>query len=318
MESHIFSILANPNSSSWDFAFSVYQILSQKTDKFELNKVFINKFRDGEIKPKIEKNVRNKSVFYIHDSNQDPKEWFTVLALVNQTLKYSSAKEINDVLPYLRFSRQDRKDETRVPISAKVVADTISLYADRAISLDIHNPAIQGFYTIPFDNLYSFPFVVQSVKNKINFDPENTVVMGPDAGGAQKAAAFAKRLGVDNVAVGYKTREKPGEVKSLKILGDVNGKDVIIVDDIIDSGGTLINSAKALKENGANKIYVYCTHALFTKGTEELEKVFDLIIIGDTIKMKESEKIKIVPLAPLFAEAIYRISEGESLSELFD
>jgi ribose-phosphate pyrophosphokinase len=318
MNNYKCSIIADPESSSWGFAFSIYKILSQKSDKFELNKVIITRFRDGEIKPKIEKNVRERNCFFIHDSNKDPLEWFTELVLINQTLKNSSAQTITDVLPYLKFARQDKKDETRVPISARVIADMISLYTTRAISLDIHNPAIQGFYTIPFDNLYSFPIVVKYLKLKYPEILNNIVVMSPDAGGTQRASSFAKRLGIQDVAIGYKVRNKPGEVNTLKILGNIENKNILIVDDILDSGNTLVKAAVAARELGAKNVYAYCTHGLFTEGTEKLEKEFDLIFISDTIKREETNKIKVISMSSLLAEAIYRTNEGQSLSELFE
>lgn len=315
------SIIADPNGSAWNFAEKVYQELSMKTpDKFELNKVVIQKFRDGEIKPKIEKNVRRKNCFFIHDSSKEPKEWFLEMALILEALKNSSSQEITVVLPFLRFSRQDRKDESRVPISAKVIADVIGMYADRALTLDVHDPRIQGFYNIPFDNLYSFSNAITYLKEKHPDFINNLVVMSPDAGGGKRAEAFAKRINSDaDIVVGYKTRQKAGEISNLKITGDVKDKNVLIVDDMVDSGNTLIKAGSAAKEAGAKRVGVYCTHALFTEGSEKVRKCFDFVIVGDTIvnqKLKETG-VEVISFAPLFAQAIYRINEGESLSDLF-
>ena len=311
------SIIADPEGKGWEFACKVFEELSLRTAKFELNKVHIKRFRDGEIKPRIESNIRERRCFFIQDSNANPSNWFTELCLVNHALKNSSAYKIVNVLPYLKFSRQDRKDESRVPISARVIADIIGLYADRVLTIDAHNPTIQGFYCIPFDDLHSFPTVIHYLKKNFAGILADPVVMSTDAGGAQRAKMFAKALKIKNVAVGYKTREVVGEVESLKILGDVENKDVIIIDDIVDSGNTLISASKAARQAGAKKVYAYCTHGLFSEGVKKVTDCFDKFFIGDTVKQPKNENLEIISFAPLFAEAIYRISEGESLSELF-
>ncbi|MBS3079036.1 ribose-phosphate diphosphokinase [Candidatus Pacearchaeota archaeon] len=319
MVNHKCSIIADPDSPGWEFAEKIYHELRMKSDLFELNKINIKRFRDNEIKPKIELNVRERYCFFIHNSNSKPSDWFLELALINQALVNSSAYKVINVLPYLKFSRQDRKDESRVPISAKAIADVISLYANRVLTLDVHNLAIQGFYDtkVIFDSLYSFPTVINYLKKHHPEIINNLVIMSTDAGGAQRAKMFAKCLGIKDIAVGYKTREKTGEVEDLKILGDVKDKDVLIIDDIVDSGGTLIKAAEALRKEGANKVYVYATHGIFTKGYKEVTDCFDKLFIGDTIKQPEDINAEIISFIPLFAEAIYRISEGESLSELF-
>jgi len=316
---HKCSILADPDSPGWEFAEKIYNELRMKSDLFELNKVHIKRFKDGEIKPKIELNVRERYCFFIHDSNSKPSDWFLELALINQALVNSSAYKVINVLPYLKFSRQDRKDESRVPISAKVIADVIGLYANRVLTLDVHNLAIQGFYDtkIPFDSLYSFPTVITYLKKHHPEIIDNLVIMSTDAGGAQRAKMFAKCLGIKDIAVGYKNREKAGEVEKLKVLGDVENKNVLIIDDMVDSGGTLIKAANEIRSQGANKVYAYATHGLFTKGHKEVTDCFDKLFIADTIKQQPVINAEIISFIPLFAEAIYRISEGESLSELF-
>ncbi|MFA6022480.1 MAG: ribose-phosphate diphosphokinase [Candidatus Pacearchaeota archaeon] len=314
------SIIADPKSDSWDFATKIYNKLKERDGEFELNPVNVTKFRDGETKIQIRNNVRRRSCYFVHDSNKNPSDWFLQLCLVNETLKNSSAHEIIDVLPYLKFARQDRKDASRVPISAKVVADVIGLYANKVLTLEVHNPSIQGFYSIPFDGLYSFPEVIKHLKNDHPNLLEDIVIMSTDAGGAPRTKAFATRIGKDEIAVGYKSRKKAGEVSSLKILGDVNGKNVLIIDDMIDSGGTLATAAKSAREAGAKNISTYCTHGLFTEGIDKF-KEFDLIMVGDAYInpiIKKDKRFEIVPFAPLFAEAIYRIQKGDSLSELFD
>jgi ribose-phosphate pyrophosphokinase len=319
MVSDKYSIVADPESPGWEFAKKLYDELRMKGDMFELNKISIKKFRDGEIKPKIELNVRERHCFFIHDSSLNASEWFLQLCLINEALANSSAYKIINVLPYLKFSRQDRKDESRVPISARVVADVIGLYANRVLTLDVHNPSIQGFYNtpIPFDSLFSFPTVINHLKKHHPEILNNLVIMSTDAGGAQRAKMFAKCLGTKDIAVGYKSREKVNEVESLRILGDVKERNVLIIDDIVDTGGTLIKAAEALRKEGVNKVYAYCTHGLFTKGHKQVTDCFDRFFIGDTIKQPDDINADIISFIPLFAEAIYRISEGYSLSELF-
>jgi ribose-phosphate pyrophosphokinase len=312
------SIIADPKGDAWELACKIYKYLVEKEDFFELNELSIKKFRDGEIKPKISKNVRGKNCFFIH-SNKNTAYWHLELCLVNNALRNSSAHETIDVLPYLKFSRQDRKDESRVPISAQVVADNIGRYDHtRILTVEVHNPSIQGFFQCPFDSLYTFPIIIDYLKN---FHPEITedlVIMSPDTGGAKRAEAFAKRLGKNDVAFGYKSRPVEGEVDQLKILGDVKDKNVLIIDDIVDSGNTLIKASQAAKEQGAKKVYAYCTHGLFTEGVERVTSNFDKFFIGDTVKQESNNNLEIISFAPLLAEAILRISKGQSLSALFE
>jgi ribose-phosphate pyrophosphokinase len=314
------SIIADPEGNAWQFACSVYENLVRKDGKFELNEVKIQKFKDGEIKPKIRDNIRRKNCFFIHDSSLDPAAWLLELILINETMRNSSAQEIINVLPYLRFTRQDRKDESRVPISSRAVAKSIEKYADRVLTIDIHNPAIIGSYEIPFDNLYSFNTVINYLNEKRPGFFEDLVIMSPDVGGAKRARSFVRRAGVERMVVGDKNREENGEVDQIQIIGDVSEKRVLMVDDIIDSGNTLIQAYNAAKRGGAKEIYAYATHGLFTKGFERLTKSLDLVIVGDTVtnpKMKR-KGVEIVSFANLFSEAIYRINGGESLSELFE
>ncbi|MBT4165826.1 ribose-phosphate diphosphokinase [archaeon] len=318
------SIIANPKGKTWGLACRIHEyILNKKGIEFELRKIDSHSkkysFRDGEIKPKIEKDIRKRDCFLIHDSNLEPFRWFTELCLVNHALKNSSAHEIIDVFPYLRFARQDVKDESRVPIGAQVVADVVGLYADRVLTLDVHNPAIQGFYKIPFDGLDSHP-VLESHLNKYNPGIlEDLIVMSADEGGIKRARNCADKLGITDLAMGDKYRKVPGEVGgSLGILGNVEGKNVLMVDDMWDSGGTSKDAAKSCKDHGAKKVIVYCTHGLFTKGFEGIDKYIDKLYIGDTLKIPENDFIETISFAPLLGEAIYRISIGESLSELFD
>jgi len=314
-----YMIIADPNGKGYDFSQKVYEYAKAKGGDFDFSDVNITRFRDGEIKPKIEKNVRERTCFFIHDSSKNPSEWFLELCLINQALRDSSAEKIVDIMPYLRFSRQDRKDESRVPISARVVADVVDLYADRVLTLDVHNPSIQGFYKMPLDDLQTFPTDINHIKSKHPEVLKDVVVMSTDAGGAKRASYFARALGIGDVAVGYKVRPKAGEVGSLKILGDVSGKNVLIVDDIIDSGKTLIKAGLEARAEGAKKVSAKCTHGLFTEGVEKFKGIFDYFFMGDTIKQEliKDDPRETISYTPLIGEAVYRISKRESLSELF-
>jgi ribose-phosphate pyrophosphokinase len=313
------SILADPEGKAWDFAYSIYENLRKKSDKFEMNEVRVKRFRDGEIKVKIKENIRRKNCFFIHDSSKQPAEWLMELIFVNEAMKNSSANEIINVLPYTKFSRQDRKDESRVAVNAKALADVICLYANRVLTVDAHFTQIQGFYRIPLDNLYSSNVLLDYLKAKHKDFLGNIVVMSPDAGGASRAKAFATKLGIKDIVIGYKYRKSEGEVNEFKIIGEVAGKNVLIVDDIVDSGNTLIEAARKLREEGAKKVYAYCTHGVFSKNArEKISKELDLMIVSNSIPQPKHEKIEVVPLNDFFTEAIYRTSEGFSLSELFE
>lgn len=318
-------IMGNSKGGSWEFIKKVHEKVEKKLEeKVELIELEIREFRDKEIKVKIKENIREKICFFVHDSSLDPSRWFLELGLVNYALKYSSAAKVIDILPYLFFSRQDRKDESRVAINARVVADLISKYADRIITVDLHAPQIQGFYDIPLDNLYSFPTAVTHIFNNHPEIKENLAMMSPDAGGAERAIAFLKRFtklfGKEaGLVFGYKHRAKPGKIEEYRLAGDINNKNVLIVDDIIDSGETLINASKVLKEHKAKKIFAYATHALFTEGFEKLKPYFDKIFISNTRQIKiKDEKLEIIDLTDLFAETIYNIFTKQSLSKLFE
>jgi len=312
-----YSLIANLEGKGRDFASAVYQELQKRSSEFELNPFHVTHFRDGEFKTQVEKNVRRKICFFLHDSNEIPSQWFAQLLFVNQSLRNSSASETVDVLPYLKFSRQDRKDQSRTPISARALAHVIEDYADRVVTLDVHNPALQGFYDIPFDPLHSYPTVVSYLRENHPAILDDVVVMSTDAGGAKRAQYFANSLEINDVVVGYKIRPSPGEVGSLRILGDVKGKNVLIVDDLVDSGGTLIKACESARMQGARSVSAYATHGLFTEGNDKVASCLDNLFVGDTLLQQNHPKLEVISFAPLFAEAIYRISEGESLSALF-
>lgn len=324
MAAHKCCLLAVQGGYGWEYAKKIFEELKKKNNNtFELNPINCDapkyRFRDGELKPRVIRNIRKRNCYFIHDSTLHPSEWFTQLALVNYAIKFSSAQEIIDVMPYHKFARQDVKDESRVPISAKVVADIVSMYAKRAMCLDIHNPAIQGFYNIPFDPLDPTKAVLEYIGQNNPEVLENVVIMSTDTGGGKRARKYTKSIPNSDFVEGYKYRDAPGEVEKLKILGNVSGKNVLMIDDITDSGGTFVKAAEEVRRQGAQRVYAYCTHGLFTKGLNYVTDQFDLFFVGDTLKLSSEpgKNTKVIPFAPLFAEAIFRTSEGDSLTELF-
>lgn len=319
MPGHECMIIANPEGKAWDFACSVYEDLSRRNKKYHLNEFRVKRFRDDEIKVKIKENIRRKNCFFIHDSSLKPADWMMQLIFANEAMKNSSANEIINVLPYMKFGRQDRKDESRVAINARAIADAISLYANRVLTVDAHFTQIQGFYRVPLDNLYSCNVLLGYLQEKHPEFLKNIIVMSPDPGGTSRAKAFANKLGIKNIAIGWKHRPKEGEVDEYKIIGDISGTNVLIIDDIIDSGNTLIKAAKEARKQGAKKVYAYSTHGLFSNGArEKISKEIDLVIVSNTVPQINHERIEVMPLNKFFAEVIYRTNEGESLSELFE
>ena len=308
-----------------DFACSIYDSLNKsKADMIEFHSYNTTNFPDGEYKTKVRQNVRGRDCFFIHDSNLDPPKWAWNLGLINDSLKNSSANRIIDVLPYLKFSRQDRKDESRVPNTSKLLADFIALRADQVLTIDVHNPTTQGNYpsNTRFDSLDSFPTVVKYLKKHSPEDLEDITILGPDEGSMKRIKEYSNVLG-GRIAVIDKYRKGDGTLaESLGILGadNIKGRNVLIPDDIAASGTTLARAADAAKRKGAKKVIGYCTHGIFTKGIDCVADPYDLFLIGNTIKQPQSsksDKIIIIPFTELIGEAIYRTCVGESLSELF-
>ena len=321
--------LVDKNSNAFYFAKKIQSYL-QDTKKINvpLLEIDINYFKNKEILPQSKQLLRQKEIYFIHDSTKNPLEWWVELLLQKDMILNSSAKSLTFVLPDMFFSRQDRKDKPRVPISARALANSISPGLKRVITMDLHSPAIQGFYpdNVPVDNLYSFlALIPYLMKNDLNF-LNNLVVVSPDVGGVTRCNAFLKRLNLmmpkeksPELTFIYKTRGENREVKEMKLIGSVQGKNILLIDDIIDSGGTLCEAAKILKKNGAEKLIAYGTHGIFSNGTKELLENFDEIITSNTHYFPEQDKnIKVIDVAPTFAEAIYRIQTGGSLSKLFD
>jgi len=314
-------ILADEKGKAWEFAKNIYEKLNSRSDRnrrYELCGAEIKKFNDGEIFVKILGNVRGKQCYFIHDSSLDAQDWLVSLGLVNDALHRSSANEVNNVLPYLKYSRQDRMSGPRTPISASFVASIISRSADRVMTSDLHNPATEGSYSIPFDNLKAYPVMIKYLKERFPEVLLNAVIVAPDVGSARRAESYAKRLNL-NVAVAHKKREAAGVIGEMTIIGDVTGKNAIIVDDMIDTGGTLCKAADILRSKGAIGVYACVSHGLFSlDAREKIEKSsFEKVVCSDTIPQDFSGKVEVVSIADLFAEAIFRITHGDSISELF-
>lgn len=315
-------LLADKNSRAWDFTQKIQNYFRKKKLSISLEEISINYFRNGETNMHVPKNVRQKEVYFIHDSTKNPSQWWVELLLVKDLLLSASAKSLTFVLPDMLYSRQDRKDKPHVPISARVFARSISPNLKRIITMDLHAPQIQGFYPeeMPLDNLYSFPSVVKYLKREeiIPADLEELVIVSPDAGGVDRARAFAQKLG-SNYPIAFieKRRDVPGQVKEMRLVGDVKDKEVLIVDDIIDSGETQCKAYDVLRENGAREVYAYGTHGLFTKSYDKICSKFKIVMTSNT-HYQEGNRVEIIDVSPVFAEAIYRAQKGLSISELFE
>ena len=299
--------------------------LSQKISKYLKNKLVnssIRKFSDGELYIEINENIRGNSIFIIQSISSPANDNLMELLLCIDALKRSSAKNITAVIPYFGYARQDRKVVPRTSISAKLVSNLITKAgADRVVTLDLHSGQIQGFFDIPVDNLYATPIFARHIKKKIKTN--NLICVAPDVGGTARARALGKMLNID-LAIIDKRRPKPGKSEVMNVIGKVNNKTCIIVDDIIDSGGTIVNAAKALKNNGAKDVHVYCSHGVLSGNAVEKIKNSKVknLVITDTIdnigKVKKAKNIEILTISQLVGEAIKRISNSTSVSDLFN
>lgn len=299
-------------SANLEFAKQISKYLS-----LPLSDAGVKRFSDGEISVQIDESVRGKDVFIIQSTCAPANDNLMELLILTDALRRSSANSITAIIPYFGYARQDRKANPRVPISAKLVADLIEAAGiDRVATIDLHAGQIQGFFNIPVDNLYGSIVFNDYIKSK-HF--KNAVVGSPDIGGIARARSMAKKLGLDIIIVD-KRREKANESEVMNIIGDVNGKDVVLVDDIIDTAGTIVKATKALKEKGANSVMACCTHAVLSgEAYERIAKGdLDELVITDTIPLKkEHEKIKVLSVAPIFAEVIRRVYHNESVNSLF-
>jgi ribose-phosphate pyrophosphokinase len=285
-----------------------------------LGNAVVTRFSDGEINVQIVDNVRGMDVFVVQPTASPVNRHLMELLIMIDALKRASAMRITAVLPYYGYSRQDRKVQPRVPITSKLVADLITTAgANRVLTVDLHAGQIQGFFNIPVDNLFAAPVLLDYLKSK-KFN--NLTVVSPDAGGVERARAFAKRLDAA-LAIIDKRRDKPNVAQVMHIIGDVKGHDCLLLDDMVDTAGTLTEGASALKANGAGRIYAACTHAVLSgPATKRInDSVLDELIATNTIalesKQQECKKLSVLSVAPLLAEAITRIHEETSLSSLF-
>ena len=288
-----------------------------------LTNVSVRRFADEEVFVEVHENVRGEDVFLIQSTSYPCNDNLMELLITIDALKRASAKRITAVIPYFGYARQDRKPGPRTPISAKLVANLITVAgANRVLSVDLHAGQIQGFFDIPTDNLFGAP--VMSADIQARFGDKNIMVVSPDVGGVVRARALAKRLDNAPLAIVDKRRERAGESEVMNIIGDVAGRFCILVDDIVDSGGTLCNAAAALKEAGAEGVAAYVTHGVLSGGAVarvDNSQLTELVITDSILAtegVQESNRIRQLPIAPLLGEAIKRIADESSVSSLFD
>ncbi len=290
--------------------------------KQTLAQCVVRRFADMEIFVEIKENVRGEDVFVIQSTSFPANDHLMELLIIIDAARRASARRITAVIPYFGYARQDRKPGPRTPISAKLVANLITRAgADRVLTLDLHAGQIQGFFDIPTDNLFSAPVMVDDIRER--YDLAKVMVVSPDVGGVVRARQLASRLGVQ-LAIVDKRRERPGESEVMNVIGDVNGKGCILVDDIVDSGGTLCNAADALLAKGATEVMAYITHGVLSGGAiaRITNSQLKTLVITDSIQPMETAKvaanIRVLPVAGLIAEAIDRTAKEESVSSLWD
>ena len=298
--------------------------LSQIISKFLKNRLVnsnIRKFADGEIYIEINENIRGNSIFLIQSVSSPANDNLMELLLSIDALKRSSAKNITAVIPYFGYARQDRKVVPRTSISAKLVSNLIAKAgADRVVTVDLHSGQIQGFFDIPVDNLFATPIFARHIKKKLK--KNNIICVAPDVGGTARARALGKLLNVD-LAIVDKRRPAPGKSEVMNVIGNVKNKTCILVDDIIDSGGTIVNAASELKKRGAKDVHVYVTHGVLSGNAVEKIKKSSIknLVVTDTIdnsmKVKKAKNIEVLTISNLVGEAIKRISNSTSVSDLF-
>ena len=293
-----------------------------KNLKLKLVNTTIKNFADGEIYIEINENIRGNSIFVIQSISHPANDNLMELLICIDALKRSSAKNITAVIPYFGYARQDRKVVPRTSISAKLVSNLImNAGAHRVVTVDLHAGQIQGFFDIPVDNLFATPIFARHIKKKVKLN--NMICVAPDVGGVERTRALSRRIN-SSIAIIDKRRPVPGKSEVMNIVGNVKNKNCIIVDDIIDTGGTIVNAAKALKEKGARDVFVYITHAVLSgDAVNKIEKShIKKLITTDTIdnskKIAKSKKIEIISIAPMISEAMKRIANSTSVSSLFN
>jgi len=282
----------------------------------------VKTFADKEVFVEIHDNVRGEDVFILQSTSYPANDNLMELLIIADALRRSSARRITAVVPYFGYARQDRRSTGRTPISAKLVANLITeAGVNRVITLDLHAAQIQGFFDIPVDNLYAAPIITRDIKK--NYKQNNTMIVSPDVGGVARARAVAQRIGAD-LAIVDKRRPKAGVSEVMNIIGDVSGHSCMIVDDIVDSGGTLVNAAEALLKAGAKEVTAYITHGVLSEGAAERiakSKLKELVVtdsIAETEAVRNAKNIRHIAIAPLIGEAIARTASEQSVSSLFD
>jgi len=288
-----------------------------------LTEASVRRFADEEIFVEIHENVRGEDVFVVQSTSYPANDNLMELLICIDALRRASAKRITAVLPYFGYARQDRKPGPRTPISAKLVANLITVAgANRVLSIDLHAGQIQGFFDIPTDNLFAAPVIAADIQARLS--NRNLMIVSPDVGGVVRARGLAKRLDNAPLAIVDKRRERAGESEVMNIIGDVEGRTCVLVDDIVDSSGTLCNAAAALKQQGAEELFAYCTHGVLSGGAAARvgASVLKELVVTDSIYSGEPDgeggKIRRLTLAPLLAEAVRRIADESSVSSLFD
>ncbi len=298
-------------SSSVEFAKEVCKNLD-----VPLAKADVKRFSDGEISVQIAESVRGRDVFIVQSTGAPSNDNLMELLIMTDALRRSSANSITAVVPYFGYARQDRKAAPRVPITAKLVADLYETAGiDRVVTIDLHAGQIQGFFDIPVDNLYGSIIFQEYIKSK---NLPNPIIASPDIGGVARARYFAEKLGLDMVIVD-KRREKANESEVMNIIGNVEGKDVIMIDDMVDTAGTMVKAAAALNKNGATSVMACATHGVLSgKAYDNLDKGdLDELIISNSLETKPHPNVKVLTVAPLFAEVIRRVYHNESVNSLF-
>jgi ribose-phosphate pyrophosphokinase len=302
-------------NSNISLAKSICNILGTK-----LGEIKVQTFSDGETSVEINESIRGKDIFIVQSTCPPSNEHLMELLVILDAVKRASASRISAVIPYFGYARQDRKASGRTPITAKLVANLLEVAgAHRILTIDLHAGQIQGFFDIPVDNLYSKPVMLEYIKQKY---PENIIIISPDAGGVERARAFAKPIRAD-LAIIDKRRERANQSEVMNIVGDVKGKICMLVDDMVDTAGTLTNAARALMEAGASKVAACCTHGVLSGPAINRinDSPIDELIITDTIPLTgaaaENGKFKVITVAPILAEAIRRIYTNDSVSALF-
>ncbi|MBI1619941.1 ribose-phosphate pyrophosphokinase [Aquamicrobium zhengzhouense] len=307
------------------FAGNSNRVLAEAVSRYlniPMGKATVRRFADQEIFVEIQENVRGEDVFVLQSTSYPANDHLMELLIMIDAFRRSSARRITAVVPYFGYARQDRRASGRTPISAKLVANLITQAgADRVLTLDLHAGQIQGFFDIPTDNLFAVPVLARDVKR--NYELPNVTVVSPDVGGVVRARSLAKRLDA-LLAIVDKRREKPGESEVMNIIGDVRGKDCLLIDDIVDSGGTLCNAADALLANGATSVTAYITHGVLSGGavaritSSQLKELVITDSIQPTSAVEAAHNIRVITIADLIGEAISRTASEQSVSSLFD